>query len=96
MSNLVFTAPSGAHHDVTSPAVREVTIRYHSLPGDRLLLQTRLDLVSSGVPESALGTLVGRAITLSPCIELTGAGWDSLPPALGGSSAAFAAGSGSF
>ena len=84
MSNLVLTAPSGATHDVTSPAVREVTIRYHLLPGDRVLRQTRMDLVSAGVPESALGSLDGRVLTLSSCIELTAAGWDSLPSTLGG------------
>jgi len=45
-----------------------------------------MDLVSAGVPASALGSLDGRALTLSSCIELTAAGWDSLPAALGGAS----------
>ena len=84
MSNLVLTAPSGATHDVTSPAVREVIIRYYSLPGDRVLRQTRMDLVSAGVPESALGSLDGRVLTLSSCIELTAAGWDSYTSLLSG------------
>jgi hypothetical protein len=84
VNHLVSGAPAGAPTDVTTPALRSVSIKYHTLPGDRLLRQTRLDLVSAGVPESALGTLAGRTLSLSACIELTDAALGTLPPALGG------------
>ena len=83
------SAPSGAHIDVTTPATNAVSIKYHSLPGDRLLRQTRLDLVSAGIPESALGSFEGRTLTLGHCVVLTDAALDSLPPALGGGSESF-------
>ena len=56
VSNLVSGAPSaGAPNDVTSPSHRLVNIQYHTLPGDRFPQQTRLDLISAGIPASALG-----------------------------------------
>ena len=71
--------------------MREVNIKYHSIPGDRLPQQTRLDLVSAGVPECALGTLSGRVLTLSACVVLTPAARGSLPPVLGGTFESFPA-----
>ena len=59
-------APSGAHVDVTTPAKSAVPIKHHSLPRGCLLRQTRLDLVSAGIPKSALGTFEGRTLTLAP------------------------------
>ena len=86
-----YAASAGPNRDVTTPSLRDVTIKYHSLPGDRLLRQTRLDLVSAGIPEPALGSLAGRVITLTSCIELSDAALSSLPPVLGGGSSHFRA-----
>ena len=83
--------PTGTSRDVTTPALREVTLKYHALPADRLERLTRLDLVSAGVPEHALGGVVDGVFTLSPCIELSAAARASLPPVLGGASLTFAA-----
>jgi hypothetical protein len=83
------SAPSGAPIDVTTPAKDAVPMKHHSMPGDHLLRQTRLDLVSAGIPESALGTFEGRTLKLGPCIVLTDAALDSLPPALGGGTESF-------
>jgi len=84
-------ALAGAPRDLTSPALRTVNLKFHTVPGDRLSRLTRQDLVSAGVPETTLGTWHERVFSLTPCIELSGSARASLPPALGGSATSFSA-----
>ena len=88
-----YNIPAVAPRDIATPAMRNVNLKYHTLPADRLERATRLDLVSSGVPETALGTgsLERGTFALSPCVELSSAARASLPPVLGGVSHTFAA-----
>ncbi len=71
------------------PALFPVSLRYHSIPIERLAEVTTRRLAEAGLPASCLGRLVGRRVTLTGCTALPPYARSSLPPGLGGDAVDF-------
>ena len=73
------------------PALFQVSLRYHSVPIERLAEVTTRRLAEAGLPSSCLGRLDDRRVTLTGCVVLPSFARSSLPPSLGGDAMDFAA-----
>ena len=90
MSAKVLYDPSHGRPSL-EPALFPVSLRYHSIPIERLAGVTTRRLAEAGLPASCLGRLDGRRVTLTGCVVLPPYARGSLPPGLGGDALDFAA-----
>ena len=90
MSSRVISDPSNGRLSL-EPALFPVSLRYHSIPIERLAEVTTRRLVEAGLPASCLGRLQGRRVTLTGCVVLPSFARGALPPGLGGDALDFAA-----
>jgi hypothetical protein len=72
--------------DLLTPSMPVVTLKYHTVPRDRLLELTVRDLSSCGIPARSLGRVSGAfRVTLVGCVVVNEHARSYLPTALGGS-----------
>ena len=84
----------GVRRDLLEPSLTTVSLKYHTVPLERLVERTVRDLTHAGLTAAALGRLesssagAGRTaaprLVLTGCIALSDHARAQLPPALGG------------
>jgi len=71
--------------DLLTPSMTVVSLKYHTVPSDRIAAVTRRDLASCGIPARALGRVTPEfRVTLVGCVAVNEHARAYLPAALGG------------